>query len=73
MIIAFYPGAGGNRYYHYSNGRSDFAARTTYDHLLQNQKFEYRYMDSDSLLPDRDLILTHCVNVPLLRKLFPER
>jgi hypothetical protein len=71
MIIAFYPGAGGNRYYHYTNGRKEFESNATYDHLLQNQKFEYRYIDSNSQLTDCELILTHCVNVPLLRKLFP--
>jgi organic radical activating enzyme len=71
MIIAFYPGAGGNRYYHYLSGRRDFRPHTTYDHLLKFQEFEYRYLDNCSCLPDRELILTHCVNVPLLRRLFP--
>jgi hypothetical protein len=73
MIIAFYPGSGGNRYYHYINGRSEFTANVTYDHLLQNQRFEYRYVDSNSRLPNQELILTHCVNVPLLQQLFPEQ
>lgn len=72
MIIAFYPGSGGNRYYHYINGQKEFDSNTTYDHLLQNQKFEYRYIDSSSQLVDCELMLTHCVNVPLLRKLFPD-
>jgi hypothetical protein len=73
MIIAFYPGAGGNRYYHYINGRNEFDACTTYDHLLNSQKFEYRYLDNDSKLDDQPTILTHCVDVPLLRKLFPQQ
>lgn len=71
MIIAFYPGAGGNRYYRYLSGQRDFNSQTTYDHLLTSQDFKYRYLDNDSCLPDLPLILTHCVNVPLLRKLFP--
>jgi hypothetical protein len=71
MIIAFYPGAGGNRYYHYLLGTTDFAAHTTYDHLLKNQRPEYRYLTADQDLPDQDLILTHCVNTPLLKQLFP--
>ena len=73
MILAFYPGAGGNRYYQYLMGRRDFEPRTTYDHLLNTQAFEYRYLSADSKLPDQELILTHCVNVPLLRRLFPNQ
>jgi organic radical activating enzyme len=73
MIIAFYPGAGGNRYYQYLMGRRDFKTQTTYDHLLKTQPFEYRYLSADSKLPDQELILTHCVNVPLLRHLFPNQ
>jgi organic radical activating enzyme len=73
MIIAFYPGAGGNRYYHYLQGLTDFVPNKTYDHLLLSQRFEYRYLDQDSAdLPDQNLILTHCVNVPLLQRLFPD-
>jgi hypothetical protein len=71
MIIAFYPGGGGNRYYHYLQGRRDFDQLTTYDNLLTDQEFSYRYLTSDSLLLDQELILTHCVNAPLLRRLFP--
>jgi organic radical activating enzyme len=72
MIIAFYPGAGGNRLYHYLRGKRDFFQGTTYDHLLKNQSFEYRYLTNNTVgLPDQDLILTHCVNVPLLTKHFP--
>jgi len=71
MIIAFYPGGGGNRYYHYLQGRRDFDQLTTYDSLLTDQEFSYRYLTSDSSLPDQELILTHCVNAPLLRRLFP--
>lgn len=73
MIIAFYPGAGGNRYYQYIMGRRDFKPQTTYDHLLKTQAFEYRYLSADSKLPDQELILTHCVDVPLLRRLFPNQ
>jgi organic radical activating enzyme len=74
MIIAFYPGAGGNRLYHYLKGKRDFSPLTTYDYLLKNQSFKYRYLTNYTVgLPDRDLILTHCVNVPLLTKHFPNQ
>ena len=72
MIIAFYPGAGGNRYCQYLMGQRDFKTHTTYDHV-NDQKFEYRYLSADSNLPNQELILTHCVNVPLLKKLFPKQ
>ena len=49
MIIAFYPGAGGNRYYHYLQGLTQFETNKTYDHLLKSQKFEYRYLDTHAL------------------------
>jgi organic radical activating enzyme len=71
MIIAFYPGAGGNRYYHYLQGLKDFVTNATYDHLLRDQKSDYRHLTADSVLPDLELILTHCVNGPLLSRLFP--
>jgi len=72
MIIGFYPGAGGNRYYWYLTGQRNFQPHTTYDHLLQNQYPAYRYLDQNCVgLDDRKVILTHCVNVPLMKQLFP--
>jgi hypothetical protein len=74
MIIAFYPGAGGNRFYHYLQGQTMFDPQTTYDHLLKTQKMEYRYLTSTSVgIDDQPLILTHCVNVPLLKQHWPEQ
>ena len=71
MIIAFYPGSGGNRYYLMSQGHTDFNTNQSYDSWLQ-QNPQYRYIEFDSKkLPDQDLILTHCMNVPLLKQLFP--
>jgi len=72
MIIAFYPGAGGNRLYHYLNGKREFDSHKTYDNLLSSQKPEYRHLTKDTIgLPNQELILTHCVNVPLIQKHFP--
>jgi organic radical activating enzyme len=73
MIIAFYPGSGGNRYCLWRQGYRDFKKAVTYDHMLQSQEFVYRYLDSSTVgLDDQPLILTHCMNVPLIRKHFPE-
>jgi len=72
MIIAFYPGAGGNRLYHYLNGQREFVPHKTYDDSLSSQKPEYRHLTNDTIgLPNQELILTHCVNVPLIQKHFP--
>lgn len=74
MIIAFYPGAGGSRFYHYLNGKRDFVKLTTYDDTLKNQHPSYRYLDKDTLgIEDRPVILTHCMNVPLIQQHFPEQ
>ena len=71
MIVAFYPGAGGGRYQHYLSGQTKFELGKTYDHAAHPVDSVHRYLDSQSKVPDQDLIFTHCVNVPLLRKLFP--
>jgi organic radical activating enzyme len=72
MIIAFYSGAGGNRYYQMLQGVREFAPATTYDHLLRTQNTAYRYPENNSTLANMPLILTHCMNVPLLKLLWPE-
>jgi len=72
LVISFYPGGGGNRYYLYTKGRKDFLPKKTYDDLVQNQPFEYRYITRDSLLHDLPVVLTHCVNTSILKKNFPE-
>ena len=71
MIIASYLGAGGNRYYQMLQGVRDFAPATTYDHLLKTQNSAYRYPETNSTLEDMPVILTHCMNVPLLKSLWP--
>ena len=56
MIIAFYPGGGGNRYYLMSQGHTDFNTNQSYDSWLR-QNPQYRYIEFDSKkLPDQDLI-----------------
>lgn len=71
MIISFYPGSGGNRYSLYQQGQTDFVLGQVYDDFLKNQKFQYRYLTDLSDLPDQPLILTHCTDTPLIKKLFP--
>ena len=72
MIIAFYPGAGGNRYFLSLKGQKEFNSNIIYDTDTFGCPAGYRYLDDSTQgFPDRDVILTHCVNVPLLKKHFP--
>lgn len=74
MIIAFYPGIGGNRYFLFRQGQQDFSPGKSYDQLVRSQNFAYRYLDSTTQhLTDQETILTHCMNVPLIKKLFPNQ
>jgi len=72
MIIGFYPGLGGNRYYLSTTGKDNFESGSAYDSAVKDQLLSYRYLSKDTIgLPDKSLILTHCVNVPLLQQHFP--
>jgi hypothetical protein len=71
MIISYYPGTGGNRYYQYINDNKSFVLGKAYDYAIPDQNNQHRYIYNDTILSDRNLILTHCVNIPLLKKLFP--
>ena len=74
MIIAFYPGTGGNRYLLHLQGKTDFALGKSYDHLVRSQNPVYRYLDNTTHgLADQEVILTHCMNVPLMQQTFPNQ
>lgn len=71
MIIGYYPGAGGNRYYEYINNREYSQPGVAYDHLTSASKISRRslYFDTEiePFFEDRDMLL-HCVNVPTIKK-----
>jgi len=77
MIIGYYPGAGGNRYYLYSQGQRDFKSNFVYDQQFYENKGDqtkFRYLSNDTIgLESEPIILTHCVNVPLLKQHWPDR
>ena len=74
MIIAFYPGTGGNRYFLHLQGKQDFLPRKSYDQLVKDQNFVYRYLDATTQgLDDQEVILSHCMNVPLIQQTFPNQ
>lgn len=72
MIIAFYPGAGGNRYRRMIENLEWQQSNRSYDHLVKDQYFSNRYLFADSIIKNQeDAILTHCVNTPLISTIFP--
>lgn len=70
MIIAFYPGGGGNRYLRQLEGLEWQQPSVTYD-LQTQQNYQNRYLLSlaDTSQPT---VLTHCMNTSHLQHHFPE-
>lgn len=77
MIIGYYPGAGGNRYYQYSNNDDFSLPGVAYDNLTSNTLITSRglYYDTAEPLPyyKNDTILTHCVNYDQIVKVLGPR
>lgn len=71
MIIAFYPGAGGNRYLRMLQGQEWQTHARTYDKST-NQFGGDRYVYSDLEYSAIDgVYLTHCVNTALIKQIWP--
>ena len=74
MIIACYPGAGGNRYLRSIQGNEWQTSNMSYDRLT-NQDSKNRYLLGNSIHERRtgnqNFLLTHCLNATHLQKLFP--
>ncbi len=73
MIIAYYPGAGGNRYLRMLQGHEWTKPHQGYDDLVTDQKHHHRYLYADSKIENSGVILTHCMNTPLIKKICPHR
>jgi len=72
MIIAYYPGAGGNKYYCNITNREWQTHHQGYDLHVKDQEFQHRYLYHDSVSNgDFPVILTHCMNTPLIQKIWP--
>jgi len=71
MIVAFYPGAGGNRYLRMLTGHEWHSPRRGYDDLIKNQQADHRYLYPDSTIESPGIVLTHCMNTPLIKKICP--
>ena len=71
MIIAFYPGAGGNRYQRMMQNLEWQQSNITYDAVNPGQDYKNRYLLGDAVNTDQDFILTHCLNKTHLQNKIP--
>ena len=71
MIIAFYPGAGGNRYLRMMQNLEWQKSDTSYDTVNTGQDPKNRYLLGDAVNTDQDFILTHCLNRTQLQNKIP--
>lgn len=70
MIIAFYPGAGGNRFLQLMLGNNWNQHGVSYDKLNQ-QELSHRYLLTGVAIKADGHILTHCMNSQLIQSKFP--
>jgi hypothetical protein len=71
MIIAFYPGAVGNRYLQRLLGKKWNDLNKSYDINNIEQCYEHRYLTTDVIKPSSEYVLTHCLNSNRIQQLLP--
>lgn len=72
MIIAFYPGAGGNRYLRMTQEQEWQLHGCSYDMTVRNQSADNRYIYANTKhYTTIDVILTHCMNTELIKSTWP--
>lgn len=73
MIISFYPGSGGNKYYQYTEQQEWQTFQKGYDLAVTDQRAKNRYPTADwtTDVSASGTILTHCLNSQLLRSIWP--
>lgn len=72
MIIAWYPGAGGNRFYKWLQGQREFESNQVYDRTNPFQIFSNRYPVDKKQVIQQPVIFTHCVNYELILQCWPD-
>jgi hypothetical protein len=77
MIICFYPGGGGSRYYNSINNKEYSSPDRSYDsstRTLGNQP-KFRYLNDSTIYEygDDTTILTHCLNFEKIKYHFPKK
>ena len=70
-VISYYPGAGGHRYKNVLLGRYNNIPGQIYDTGVD--KFNIRYITDDNLelTCDNEILLTHCLNIDLIKSKIP--
>ena len=71
MIIAFYPGAGGNRYLQKLLNNDWTQLHRSYDTANAEQRYEHRYLIANTAHPASQYTLTHCMNSKRIQQVFP--
>jgi hypothetical protein len=71
MIIAFYPGAGGNRYLQRLLGNDWAQPHRSYHRKINTKQYAHRYLLEPVLPGDSQYILTHCMNCQKIQQTFP--
>lgn len=69
MIIAYYPGSGGNRYLQKLLGNSWAELNKSYDAKNLEQQYKYRYLLTNEPALVTQHVLTHCMNSSHIEKL----
>jgi|APGre2960657373_1045057.scaffolds.fasta_scaffold07290_4 hypothetical protein len=71
MIIAFYPGGGGNRYLQRLLGNDWTQPHISYDLTNTGQQYKHKYLTDHIPQSDSQYILTHCMNTQKIQHTFP--
>lgn len=72
MIIAFFPGGGGNRYLQRMLGKDWTLPGQSYDQYVAGQLYEHRYLlDYIPKKINGQPTLTHCMNSAKIKQIFP--
>ena len=72
MIIAFYPGGGGNRFYQWVNkSQREFVINESYDKRTPHQIYVNRYPGVLDNQVDAPIVFTHCMNYDLINATWP--
>lgn len=77
MIICFYPGGGGNRYYNSVNNKEYKTLNRSYDssHGIPGTHSKFRYLNDSTIYEydDDTTVLTHCLNFEKIKYHFPKK
>ena len=68
MVIGFYPGAGGHRYYNWVTNKPFGEPEKVYDNAPTD--YDARYATTESHSTYTDIVSSHCVNYTVLKNCY---